>query len=109
MRHAVDLVALLVILISHCQVIVERAEAGETDPLKPALDLFVDFVAIFVRLLVSRNKVELRVSKEGLVDLLACRRRWVVAICALAVEHPRLACLAPWSCKLAGSAWLCKP
>ena len=53
MRHAVDLDALLAILISRCQVIVERAEAGETDPLKPALDLFVDFVAIFVRLLVS--------------------------------------------------------
>jgi FtsH-binding integral membrane protein len=34
------------------QVIVERAEAGQTDPLKPALDLLVDFVAIFVRLLV---------------------------------------------------------
>lgn len=34
------------------QVIVERAEAGETDPLKPALDLLVDFAAIFVRLLV---------------------------------------------------------
>jgi len=52
-RHDVDWGALFCILISHCQVIVERAEAGETDPLKPALDLFVDFVAIFVRLLVS--------------------------------------------------------
>ena len=39
--------------LSTLQVIVERAEAGETDPLKPALDLLVDFVAIFVRLLVS--------------------------------------------------------
>lgn len=39
-------------IIYDTQVIVERAEAGETDPLKPALDLLVDFVAIFVRLLV---------------------------------------------------------
>ncbi|EFN54542.1 hypothetical protein CHLNCDRAFT_56207 [Chlorella variabilis] len=34
------------------QVIVERCEAGVVDPLKDAFNLFVDFVAIFVRLLV---------------------------------------------------------
>lgn len=32
--------------------IVERCEAGIADPLRDALDLFVDFAAIFVRLLV---------------------------------------------------------
>ena len=36
----------------------ERAEAGETDPLKPVLDLLVDFAAIFVRLLVSWQPVQ---------------------------------------------------
>lgn len=30
----------------------ERCEAGVVDPLKDAFNLFVDFVAIFVRLLV---------------------------------------------------------
>lgn len=34
------------------QMIVERCEAGIADPLRDALDLFVDFAAIFVRLLV---------------------------------------------------------
>lgn len=32
--------------------IVERAEHGDADHIKHALDLFVDFVAIFVRILV---------------------------------------------------------
>lgn len=35
------------------QMIVERCEAGDTDSLRHALDVFVDFCAIFVRLLVS--------------------------------------------------------
>ena len=34
------------------QVIVEKAEHGDTDHIKHALDLFVDFVAIFVRIVV---------------------------------------------------------
>lgn len=34
------------------QVIVEKAECGDTDHIKHALDLFVDFAAIFVRILV---------------------------------------------------------
>ena len=34
------------------QVIVEKAENGDTDHIKHALDLFVDFAAIFVRILV---------------------------------------------------------
>lgn len=34
------------------QVIVEKAEHGDTDHIKHALDLFVDFAAIFVRILV---------------------------------------------------------
>lgn len=34
------------------QVIVEKAESGDTDHIKHALDLFVDFAAIFVRILV---------------------------------------------------------
>lgn len=36
----------------HLQVIVERCEAGLKDPLRDALDLLVDFFAIFARLLV---------------------------------------------------------
>ena len=34
------------------QIIVEKAENGDTDHIKHALDLFVDFAAIFVRILV---------------------------------------------------------
>jgi hypothetical protein len=34
------------------QVIIERAERGDFDYIKHALDLFVDFAAIFVRILV---------------------------------------------------------
>ncbi len=34
------------------QLIIERAYAGEKDHVKHALDLFVDFAAIFVRILV---------------------------------------------------------
>ena len=34
------------------QVIVEKAERGDSDHIKHALDLFVDFAAIFVRILV---------------------------------------------------------
>ena len=34
------------------QVIVEKAEHGDNDHIKHALDLFVDFAAIFVRVLV---------------------------------------------------------
>ena len=35
------------------QLIIERAYAGDKDHVKHALDLFVDFAAIFVRILVS--------------------------------------------------------
>jgi hypothetical protein len=51
------------------QVIVERCEAGIRDPLRDALDLFVDAVAIFVRLLVillknAQEKERRREEKE---------------------------------------------
>lgn len=38
------------------QMVVEKAEQGDADHIKHALDLFVDFVAIFVRLLVIMLK-----------------------------------------------------
>jgi len=39
--------------VSHgVQLIIEKANAGQLDHVKHALDLFVDFAAIFVRLLV---------------------------------------------------------
>ncbi len=34
------------------QLIVEKAELGDRDAIRAALDLFVDFVALFVRLLI---------------------------------------------------------
>ena len=42
------------LIITHnvLQVVVERAEQGDRDHIKHALDLFVDFAAIFVRILV---------------------------------------------------------
>ena len=44
----------LTLLLTLCvlQMIVEKAEHGDTDHIKHALDLFVDFAAIFVRVLV---------------------------------------------------------
>jgi Bax inhibitor 1 len=36
--------------------IIERAYAGELDHIRHALDLFVDFVAVFVRLLIILMK-----------------------------------------------------
>jgi hypothetical protein len=45
----------LVLIPAHCpalQVIVEKADAGDRDTLRHALDLFVNFAAIFVRLLI---------------------------------------------------------
>jgi hypothetical protein len=47
------------------QMVVERFEAGEQDTLRHALDLFIDFAAIFVRLLVIllRN-AEAKVQRE---------------------------------------------
>jgi FtsH-binding integral membrane protein len=52
------------------QVIVERCEAGVADPLRDALDLFVDFAAIFVRLLVillrnAQNKERQARERDG--------------------------------------------
>ncbi|DBA96179.1 TPA: Bax inhibitor 1, variant 2 [Trebouxia sp. C0004] len=52
------------------QVIVEKAEHGDTDHIKHALDLFVDFVAIFVRILVimlqnAERKEERRDSRKN--------------------------------------------
>lgn len=48
------------------QMIVEKAELGDTDHIKHALDLFVDFVAIFVRLLVIMlQNAEKREEKRG--------------------------------------------
>lgn len=46
------LCAVKLILFGAVQLIVEKAYAGETDHIKQALDLFVDFMAIFVRLLI---------------------------------------------------------
>lgn len=51
------------------QVIVEKAEHGDTDHIKHALDLFVDFAAIFVRILVimlqnAERKEERRDSRK---------------------------------------------
>ncbi len=51
------------------QVIVEKAEHADTDHIKHALDLFVDFVAIFVRILVimlqtAERKEERRDSRK---------------------------------------------
>eukprot|EP00243_Klebsormidium_subtile_P004668 TRINITY_DN18816_c0_g1_i1.p1 TRINITY_DN18816_c0_g1~~TRINITY_DN18816_c0_g1_i1.p1 ORF type:complete len:255 (+),score=66.80 TRINITY_DN18816_c0_g1_i1:288-1052(+) len=46
------LVVFCAYVIYDTQVIVERAVRGEKDHIKHALDLFVDFVAIFVRLMV---------------------------------------------------------
>ncbi len=51
------------------QVIVEKAEHGDTDHIKHSLDLFVDFVAIFVRILVimlqnAERKEERRDSRK---------------------------------------------
>lgn len=42
------------------QMIIERADRGDKDYVKHSLDLFVDFVAIFVRLLaiLARNSSE---------------------------------------------------
>ena len=51
------------------QLIIERAYAGEKDHVKHALDLFVDFAAIFVRILV-RHLSLLEVHKT----LLAAKR-----------------------------------
>ena len=42
------------------QVIVEKAYAGDTDHIKHALDLFVDFAAIFVRLVIILLKSQWR-------------------------------------------------
>ena len=42
------------------QLIIERAYAGEKDHVKHALDLFVDFAAIFVRILVRRSLIACR-------------------------------------------------
>lgn len=36
-------------MIEMCQVIIERAYQGNCDHIRSALDLFVDFAAIFVR------------------------------------------------------------
>ncbi|KDD76425.1 hypothetical protein H632_c230p2 [Helicosporidium sp. ATCC 50920] len=52
------------------QVIVERAEAGDRDEIGAALGLFVDALAIFVRVLVllmrsGQNKSEQREARRG--------------------------------------------
>ena len=49
------------------QLIVERAEAGDRDYIKHALDLFVDLAAIFVRLVVilMKNAQEKQTRKEA--------------------------------------------
>lgn len=57
------------LLLPCLQIIVERCEAGVRDPLRDALDLFVDAVAIFVRLLVillrnAQEKERRREEKE---------------------------------------------
>ncbi len=55
-------------LLCHLQVIVERCEAGMKDPLKDAFNLFLDFAAIFVRLLIillnNAEKKERRERRE---------------------------------------------
>lgn len=53
------LVVFLGYILFDTQMIIEKASAGDMDPVKHALDLFVDFAAVFVRLLV------ILLQKEG--------------------------------------------
>ncbi|GMH40044.1 hypothetical protein BSKO_07948 [Bryopsis sp. KO-2023] len=50
------LLVFLLYIIFDTQMIVEKASAGDNDHVKAALDLFVDFVAVFVRLCVILMK-----------------------------------------------------
>ena len=73
------------------QLIIERAYAGEKDHVKHALDLFVDFAAIFVRILV-RLAVEARVLRVHMYS-------FIEAVCCVRAGRSAL-----WCCSMVG-AW----
>jgi len=52
-------------IIYDTQMIIEKADHGDYDYLKHSLDLFIDFVAVFVRLLVIMAKNADSKSREG--------------------------------------------
>lgn len=58
------------------QMIVERAEAGDLDPIRGALDLFIDFMALFTRILIIllRN-AEQRQQQRGEREERSSKRR----------------------------------
>ena len=56
------------------QLIIERAYAGEKDHVKHALDLFVDFAAIFVRILVRSVSEAVEVLRVHMYSCIATMR-----------------------------------
>ena len=66
------------------QLIIERAYAGEKDHVKHALDLFVDFAAIFVRILVR--------SVSEAVEVLRVHMYSCIATMRCSIGHPDLCC-----------------
>jgi len=72
------------------QLIIERAYAGEKDHVKHALDLFVDFAAIFVRILVRLVK-QAQLLHNATCSALVVRgsRALRFCCCRLAAQHRR--------------------